>query len=770
MSWAGENLDAGRREQIARECFQVKETRGDELHGICPAHGESNPSFSYNFEKDVCHCLSCGFSGDLVTLWAVANNIGDNKQAFKAFVVAHGDSETHGKGRSCSAGDGGGRGGGKAVPESTLIIDEKEWLALSPLPEKTVAMCGDKFGWSVDVLRRFDIRVRDGKKDTRIAIPVRQDDGALVNVRLYLPGAAENKIISWGKGYGKAKLFPAPATWGDDPVLLCEGEKDTLTAISYGFNGVTQTAGVSSWDHKRFNRFFAGRKVVIAYDHDEPGRIGAEKVAKSLSQVAASVRVIRWPSFMQEKQDVCDYFVTHGKTAEEFRQLIADAEKVAAGDNRARSNRAEEIPEELQNYFIGKQFKPRLAANKVMSETALANDPRIGKTFQWDGRHWKEVHESIIRKAVLNLLLDEGTTARVNDVSRIVQDLTVIGGDRAFNDRGGVLPLKNGMFNLQNGVLEPHHMDNLNNYCLSINLRASMEDRPKCPVFSGFMQSFVPDDGARREVLKFAAYCMTRETNREKALFLVGPGGDGKSTFIKLLEAILGEVNVSNVSLGALDDQFQRVQIKDKLLNVSTEVEGGLLQSNMFKALVSGDRITASYKHKDSFSFEPVAKHIFAANKFPTIQDTTRGFLRKIIVVEVQRNFSAIDMELKQKMLEEVDAIFLMLVRHLQLLHEEGFKDEEVDYLVKCKAHFAESNNPVIGFIDMRLDKGEYYSSDSMEVYKAYQGYCFARGYKAKSEMPFGKELKSLLPQLRKDRESTGARKYKYHGIGLVLE
>jgi putative DNA primase/helicase len=205
------------------------------------------------------------------------------------------------------------------------------------------------------------------------------------------------------------------------------------------------------------------------------------------------------------------------------------------------------------------------------------------------------------------------------------------------------------------------------------------------------------------------------------------------------------------------------------LLNVSTEIEGGLLQSAMFKAVVSGDRISASYKHRDGFSFKPVAKHIFAANKFPPIQDTSRGLLRRMMVVETARKFDKVDKDLRTKLRHELDGIFLMLVRHLQLLEADGgFCDDDVPYMVECKARFAESNNPVISFAMQHLDDGPSLRAETMGVYEQYVKFCAKRGYKAKSEQHFGKELKSQYPKMERVRSGSGKRVYFYEGIGLV--
>ena len=57
-------------ERIAENLFTVKSRKGGELIGLCPVHEDTNPSFSYNPVKDVCHCFSCSYKGDIIALWS----------------------------------------------------------------------------------------------------------------------------------------------------------------------------------------------------------------------------------------------------------------------------------------------------------------------------------------------------------------------------------------------------------------------------------------------------------------------------------------------------------------------------------------------------------------------------------------------------------------------------------------------------------------------------------------------------------------------------
>jgi len=104
-------------------------------------------------------------------------------------------------------------------------------------------------------------RLHQLKRPERIAIPVRDEHGFCRNIRLYKPGG-DPKIISWGAKYGSARLLPA-APSPEGVVLLCEGESDTLCALSHGFNAITQTTKPRKWRREHLGPF-RDRDVVIA--------------------------------------------------------------------------------------------------------------------------------------------------------------------------------------------------------------------------------------------------------------------------------------------------------------------------------------------------------------------------------------------------------------------------------------------------------------------------------------------------------------------------
>lgn len=63
------NLSKEQIEDLIEECGSSPTFwRQDDMQICCPVHGESNPSMGVSAEKQMCHCFSCGFKGNLVWL------------------------------------------------------------------------------------------------------------------------------------------------------------------------------------------------------------------------------------------------------------------------------------------------------------------------------------------------------------------------------------------------------------------------------------------------------------------------------------------------------------------------------------------------------------------------------------------------------------------------------------------------------------------------------------------------------------------------------
>lgn len=306
---------------IAYELLPEGRRRGDEWTSLCPFHDERNPSFAVNLSSGLFKCLGCGDSGDVFSLYSRLKDLpfplAVNELGGRFVSGIHSEN-----------------GNGKHSPP------KNEKPAPPPLPDGLVSdlvkeMLPENYIWlskcrsiSKEIAQKYQI---EGRQD-RFSIPIRDDDGRVMNIRLWLPpyGPYQDpvkrkkagKILSWidrVEGRGSARLFPLDQLQSDR-IVIAEGEMDALALISIGVPAITGTAGALTW-REEWSIRFKGKAVVLAYDNDEEGRTGAARVAQSLA-AGAKVFVLVWPTDREEKHDVTDEIK---RSAESMRELIDQA-------------------------------------------------------------------------------------------------------------------------------------------------------------------------------------------------------------------------------------------------------------------------------------------------------------------------------------------------------------------------------------------------------------------------------------------------------------
>ncbi|MBU1247105.1 MAG: toprim domain-containing protein, partial [Proteobacteria bacterium] len=613
----------------------------------------------------------------------------------------------------------------------------------------------------------------------RIAIPVRDDNGRLLNIRRYRkPGSkAKQKILSWGKGYGTARLFPAGSKLGEGNIYLCEGEPDTLCAFSRGLEAITQTSKTKQWSQSMLAPF-RNRDVVICYDADRAGMEHAQSAANNLAKVAASVRILQWPPFMGQAangnwpegggQDITDFFVTHGKSVQDLQELVAQARLVDKPEE-------EEASSSSARQFFAKgadnrtSFRPRLLAERIIKDCPLLYDPGTGLLYRWTGQFYELFHEDQVRLMAMHHLGLDAARDRVNDATFQVRILSIIPNGRQTNDQGGWICLKDGMLDLDTGSTAPHDKKYYATYQIPVEVNPTSTPRPER--WLRFLEETIQTPEPIAQLQEFFAYCMTKDVRYEKCLLLLGPGGDGKSKIMSVLRHLVGAVNVSAVRFQDLENEFQRAAIYNKLVNMATELGSKAMESDIFKALVSGDYISAAYKHRDPFQFKPFCKLVFAMNRLPRVLDNSEGLFRKLLPIQFKRQFlegdPARDPDLEEKLLRELPGIFeWALVGLARLRQQRQFTNcAETDELLGL---YRVLNNPVAAFVEDNCAVGGHGSCEKGAIYTAYKEYCREGSYYPLGRENFFIELYSVLGSRQETRPSVAGKRER-HVQGLIL-
>lgn len=155
----------------------------------------------------------------------------------------------------------------------------------------------------------------------------RRENGevAYTVVRMDKAGAHKEMLqktaAGWGLSGATPILYNLPGIKDAKKVYVAEGEKCADALVAHGFPATTNSGGAEHWDES-FTDFFKDREVVLLADNDRKGAAHAELLARSISEQAVSVKILR-PSSIA-KGDVADFFDAGG-TAEELRALEAAA-------------------------------------------------------------------------------------------------------------------------------------------------------------------------------------------------------------------------------------------------------------------------------------------------------------------------------------------------------------------------------------------------------------------------------------------------------------
>jgi phage/plasmid primase, P4 family, C-terminal domain len=329
------------------------------------------------------------------------------------------------------------------------------------------------------------------------------------------------------------------------------------------------------------------------------------------------------------------------------------------------------------------------------------------------------------------------------------------------------LNVKNGLYDIDNMRLIPHSAD-----VYSINqLNVTYRDDADCPVWTKSLDQIFENDAERIELLQeFFGYCLTRENDYEKALFLFGEGANGKSVVLYVLEELIGKENCSSIALEKFNDSHYIARLRDKLINISLETNAKTnVYDNMFKAIVTGDTISADEKYGQPFQFKPYCKLLFSTNNMPRVGDKSEGYYRRLLILPFNRQFNKEerDHKLKYKIASsELDGIFLWALNGLKRLRNRGYFEESASML-NVKDEYRKENNNVIIFIEEMcvLDAHDDISKD--DLYQAYNNWCLDSGYRSLSKITFGRELIRQYASVNKGRCSS-ARTWK--GIRLRRE
>lgn len=247
-------------------------------------------------------------------------------------------------------------------------------------------------------------------------------------------------------------------------------------------------------------------------------------------------------------------------------------------------------------------------------------------------------------------------------------------------------------------------------------------------------------------------YCFYRRNELSVSMFLTGEKANGKSTFLQMLQDVLGVQNTSNLGLDELDERFAPVTMFGKLANIGDDISDDFLKGKAiahFKKIVSGNMLKAENKGADLFFFKPFVKLIFSANQIPRMKDRTGAVLRRMVIIPFNATFSKTDPDYDPYIAWKLKDVAVM--EYLVKIGVEGLKrilenhsftqSKKVDEEIK---EYTEYNNPILLFL-AETEQDEIINQETRLVHSQYELFCTDNGFQGMGLANFTKEINRQL-------------------------
>lgn len=357
-----------------------------------------------------------------------------------------------------------------------------------------------------------------------------------------------------------------------------------------------------------------------------------------------------------------------------------------------------------------------------------------GYFYEFNGKYWDEISEDDLYLRIGDII-HSYNESKLNSVARILRAKSK---EIIPNNYEGI-PLLNGIYMVEKNKLVHYKPE----FRVIQIIPIVYDAQKQCPMFNNYLNSCFDGDTDKIEKLmllqEFAGYCLLQNTGKQKALYLVGEGCNGKSVFLDILKGFLGQENVNASDLVELTDKRYTNSIQNKYLNICDDLDfKQQFNEGIFKTIVAGGLLTAAPKYKSQYSFSTHCKLVFSANGLPQTKDTSFGYHRRWLFVNFNRIIPANERieNLANMILEaEKSGILNWAIAGLKRLLQDGFTipASTLEINEKYKAR----SSSVLSFIKHSVWEKPNERILKTDLYNAYNSFCITNNLKAKSSPNF---------------------------------
>ena len=409
----------------------------------------------------------------------------------------------------------------------------------------------------------------------------------------------------------------------------------------------------------------------------------------------------------------------------------------------------------------------RMVIDEIGPENILFTD---GAIWRWNPCGvWRDIDQRAVKQKLQHCAegkIEDVTAGSVNGAldllksERLSQDHQFnLGNPETVNCLNGELELTDAGWNLVSHRRELYR---------TTQIPVAYDPDARAPLFSQFLQQVFRDDPDRdakiRPLLELIGYTLMSHARHEKFVMLIGPGGNGKSVLLAVLEALCGPDNIAGVQPSNFDRTFQRAHLYQKLANIVTELkQGETIADAELKGITSGEPTTVERKFCDPFVMRPFSTCWFGTNHMPHTRDFSDALFRRAVILTFNRIFEKREQDemLKDKLKAELPGILNMALKAYAMALIMGFTEPPSSKA--AKEEWRLEADLVAQFVDECCQRQSAAKETIDDVFRVYGNWAQGQGI---SKTMAKKGFRDRLTRLGFENSRTSSNR---HVVGLVL-
>ena len=750
--------------------------------------GAKNPT-SFVVYEDFYYDFASGQGGDVIELCANYSHRGDRGQAIRDLAAITGVTGDNSENST-------------EWLEYTRQLNARTAFYNTQLTDADRGYLYSRGLSDADISRLMIGRVTDGPLRGRLFLPY--FSGFNGYVCYYATRALPDSAYPDSK-YMKQKRddFCQHLPWGlqtlnreSNTLVIAEGYFDAAAYEIRGYPVLSAITGRFSRDQlpvvlsvaRKFKRVF------IVYDNDNVTHAG-ESFSHTMAEILTRNRIpFVVGTVPQPYHDVSEYFAAGGDLsriidhAEPGIQYIASTLKTfdaletyvySAARHTKRSvmdsllehllRYSDYDPTRLKNLFRAATTAPpeTIIADEILREHNLVYIHAVG-FYEYLSGYWQRLTDTHVSSYADAAYGEFSTANRISAITKLLKTRAL--QDITFN-ASPVWNFINGTLELDTGVFRDH---NPADYC---SFQASYPYNPEASyqTWASFIDDVSTGDAKTAELLQFIpAYGFMNHTKYEKIFVLCGSGGNGKSVYLDFLRLLFGDENCSHITPRGLVDRFQRIKLKDALMNLAGEIKSDVADAEEYmKMIATGEPISACYKSQDFVDFITRCKLVFACNGQLSSGDTSEGLARRLIILDFKTSFvdnpdpndpyqRQKNVNIREQLLAELQSggLFNWAYEGYKLLSVVNYFTETSDQ-TELILDFKRSSNPVLLFYEDKIQPDMPAELLNSQLYSDYKVWCVENGYKSAASNWFHREFKSVVKRDYESYKSGSTRGYR---------